>query len=156
MVVVEMEIDEETGMSLEHKQAPITYEGEIIFTVDEKLQSLIQFFVYKGIETFNSCEDNTNGNAWIAFELEDWMFINEIAFRSEPRDLYAFIEEQCEVELRSQDDGEPDENDEYWIEGEHLIWGASVRFPKELLDDFEQLIRFNLEHVDMAPPDSIH
>ena len=33
---------------------------------------------------------------------------------------------------------------------------ASVRFPKELLDDFEQLIRFNLEHVDMGVPDSIH
>jgi len=156
MVVVEMEIDEETGMPLEHKQAPITYEGEIIFTVDEKLQSLVQFFVDKGIETFNSCEDNTNGNAWIQFELEDWMFVNEIAFRSESRDLNDFIEEQCEVLLLSGDDGEPDETGEYWMEGENLIWGASVRFPKDLLKEFEQLIRFNLEHVDMAPPDSIH
>jgi hypothetical protein len=156
MVVVEMEIDEETGMSLEHKQAPITYEGEVIFTVDEKLKSLIQFFVDKGIETFNSCEDNTNGNAWIAFELEDWMFINEIAFSNESRDLNDFIEEQCEVLLLSGDDGEPGENEEYWIEGENLIWSASVRFPKELLEDFEQLIRFNLEHVNMGVPGSIH
>ena len=48
-----MDIDEETGLSLKHKQAPITYEGEEVFSVDDKLQSLIQFFVDKGVETFN-------------------------------------------------------------------------------------------------------
>jgi hypothetical protein len=145
----------EKSMPMDHKQAPITYEDEVIFTVDEKLQSLIQFFVDKGIETFNSCEDNTNGNAWIQYELDDWMFINEIAFRSESRDFYEFIEEQCEVLLLSRDDGELDENDEYWIEGENLIWSASVRFPKEHLEDFEQLIRFTLEHVDLYEPSTI-
>ncbi len=150
-----MDIDEETGMSLKHKQAPITYEDEIIFTVDEKLQSLIQFFVDKGIETFNSCEDNTNGNVWIEFELEDWKFINEIAFLGEFRELIEFIDDVCEVKLLTFDDGHPDENDEYWVEGENLIWSASLRFPKELLEDFEQIIRFNLEHVGMDEPDSI-
>ena len=142
-------------MPMDHKQAPISHGGETIFTVDEKLQSLIQFFVDKGIMTFNSCEDNTNGNAWIEFGLGDWLFINEVAFRSESRDLYEFIEEQSEVKLLSSDDGYPDEDDEYWIEGEDLIWSASVRFPKELLEVFEQLIRFNLEHVDTDKPDSV-
>ena len=140
---------------MEHKQASITYDGEVVFEVDEKLQSLIQFCVDKGIETFNSCEYNTNGNAWIEFELEDWKTINEIAFLSESREFVEFIEGVCEVKLLSFDDGHPEENDEYWIEGENLIWGVSVRFPKELLEDFEQMIRFNLEHVDMDEPDSI-
>lgn len=66
-----------------HKQAPIMYEGEVIFTVDEKLQSLIQFQWDNGINTYNSCEDNVRGTTWIQYELEDWMVINEIAFRSE-------------------------------------------------------------------------
>jgi len=140
---------------MEHKQAPITYDGEVVFEVDEKLQGLIQFLWDKGLTTFNSCEDNTKGNAWIEFELEDWAAINEIAFLSESREFVEFVEEACEVKLLSFDDGHPDENDEYWIEGENLIWSASVRFPKELLENFEQLIRFNLEHVDMDEPDSI-
>jgi hypothetical protein len=140
---------------MEHKQAPITLDGEEIFSVDEKLQGLIQFLWDKGLTTFNSCKDNTNGNAWIEFELEDWMTINEIAFLSESREFIEFIEEVCEVKLLTFDDGHLDENDELYIEGENLIWSASVRFPKELLEDFEQLIRFNLEHVDMDEPDSI-
>jgi hypothetical protein len=150
-----MDIEEEIGDELEHRQAPVTYEGEVFFTVDEKLQSLIQFFVDKGIETFNSCEDNINGNAWIEFELEDWKFINEIAFLSESRELMEFIQAECEVLLLSTDDGHPDENDEYWIEGENLIWSASVRFSEGHLEDFEQMVRFTLDHVGEEGADSI-
>ncbi len=126
---------------MEHKQAPITYEGEVIFEVDEKLQSLIQFLFDNGYETFNSCEDNVEDTTWIQYGLDHWKLINEIAFRSRPHDLYDFIEEHCFVELRSRDDGHPDEDDEYWIEGNSIHWTASVRFPKEFLELFEQLIR---------------
>ena len=132
-----------TRSELEHKQAPIKFEGEVIFSVDKKLQKLIQFFVDNGIETINSCEDNVEGTCWIQYELGAWIEISEIAFRSEPQDLYQFIEEECFVELLSRDDGGPDENDE-WVEGDSLMWTASVRFAKERLRTFEKLIRTTL------------
>ena len=50
---------------LEHKQAPILYEGEVIFKVDHRLQSLIQFYVDHGILTCNSCQDNVGETTWI-------------------------------------------------------------------------------------------
>lgn len=134
------EPDPETG----HKQAPIIVEGEVEFYVDERLQSLIQYLWDKNILTFNSCEDNVRGTTWIEYALVDWIEIEEIAFRSGTRELYEFIQEECEVKLLSCDDGHPDENDDYWIEGENLIWTASVRFPKEYLETFEQYVRATL------------
>jgi len=133
----------------EHKQMPIIDDGEVIFSVDEKLQSLIQFYWDKGFHTWNSCQDNVRDMCWIEYDLEDWIFINEVAFRTEPRDLYEFIDEECEVLLLRHDDGQPDEKGEYWIEGENLDWSASVRFHKELLADFEALIRATL--TDLNP-----
>ena len=67
----------------------------------------------------------------------------EAAFASKNRDLYQFIEEDCEVKLHSLDDGHPDGDDE-WVEGESLTWTASVRFKKRLLPAFEKLIRQEL------------
>ncbi len=132
---------------MEHNQAPITFEDKEIFTVDEKLQSLIQFLWDKDFSTFSSCEDNAAGETWIEYAMEDWIAITEIAFRSKMRDLYDFIETECDVLLLSSDDGQPDDNDEYWIEGENLIWSASVRFGKENLELFEKLIRAVLEEI---------
>lgn len=128
-------------MTLEHKQAPIIHEGEALFEVDEKLQSLIQFFFDNEVTTFNSYQDNVRGTAWIEYELFSWMELVTAAFNDEARELHEFIEEHCEVLLRSCDDGEPDENDEYWIEGDELIWSASVRFNRKLLPKFETLVR---------------
>jgi hypothetical protein len=140
------EPDPETG----HKQAPIFVDGEIEFYVDEKLQSLIQFLWDKNILTFNSCEDNVMDTAWIEYLLFDWMELVDIAFKSENRDLYEFIQEACDVVLLSCDDGHPDENDEYWIEGKEQIWSASVRFPKEHLETFELFMRETLgDDVDL-------
>jgi len=130
-------VSAETG----HKQAPIIVDGEVDFYVDEKLQGLIQFLWDKDILTFNSCEENVIDTTWIEFSLFDWMELVEIAFKSESRDLYDFIQEACDGNLLSCDDGHPDENDEYWIEGEEQIWSASVRFPKEYLGTFEQYVR---------------
>ena len=39
-----MATDEKSATEFQHEQAPITYEGEVIFTVDAKLRSLIQYF----------------------------------------------------------------------------------------------------------------
>lgn len=126
---------------LEHKQTPIVDDGEVIFSVDEKLQSLIQFYWDHEIDTLNSCEDNVGDTCWIEYALKDWMFICDLAFHSDERELYEFVQELCDVRLLSFDDGQPDEKDEFWIEGENLVWTASVRFPKELLPDFEALVR---------------
>ena len=126
---------------LKHIQAPIYEDGEVVFQVDKKLQSLIQHYWDHGIETFNSCENNVRDTCWIQYLLEDWMFINETAFQLKSRGLSDFIVEKCEVLLLNADDGHPDENDDYWIEGENLIWTASVRFPRKLLPEFETLIR---------------
>ena len=62
-------------------------------------------------------------------------------FHGRSYELREFIEGACEVKLHFQDDGFPDENDEFWIEGGSLIWTASVRFPKECLKDFEQMLQ---------------
>ena len=127
-----------------HEQAPIIVNAEVLFWVDEKLQTLIQFLWDNNVKTYNSCEDNVEGTCWVEYQLADWIEISEIAFRSVPQDLYLFIEEECDVKLQSCDDGQPDENDEYWIDGDNLIWTASVRFPKELLPTFESVIKATL------------
>lgn len=135
----------------EHTQVPIFEDGEEIFKVDEHLQSLIQFLWDLGLGTFNSCQDNVRDCAWIEYELGAWMLIVDTAFRSESDDLYRFIEEECEVLLLSCDDGELDENDEFWIEGENLIWSASVRFQKEHISDFEAMLRESFSDSDLEP-----
>jgi len=137
----EIPLMDEPDPETRHKQVPILVDGEVEFYVDEKLQSLIQFLWDKNIFTFNSCEDNVMDTTWIQYSLFDWMELEEIAFKSETRELYDFIQEECEVLLLSRDDGHPDDDDEYWIEGEDLIWTASVRFPKEYLNTFEQYLR---------------
>ena len=139
-----------TRSKAEHKQAPITYDGEVIFSVDKKLQKLIQHFVDNSIETINSCEDDIVGTCWIEFELRDWIGITESAFREEPHHFYEFIVETCDVTLHSQDDGSLDEKENEWIEGENLMWSASVRFPKELLPTFEKFIRATLSDISPA------
>ena len=128
----------------EHKQAPIYADGEVIFSVDEKLQTLIQYLNDNDIYTYNSCEGNVNDTCWIEYYLGSWLEITEMAFRTQSQELYRFIEDACKVLLLSTDDGMLDENDEYWIEGENLIWSASVRFSKELLPDFEALVKSTL------------
>jgi hypothetical protein len=72
------------------------------------------------------------------------MGISSMAFHSKSYDLREFIEEGCHAELLFHDDGYPDENDEYWIRGDNILWNASVRFPKEYLPEFEGLLRKTL------------
>lgn len=138
-----------------HKQAPITDNDEVAFLVDEKLQSLIQFLFDMGFCTYNSCQDNIKNTCWIQFDLNDWITISEIAFRTGTQALYRFIEDECDVQLLSSDDGQLDENDEYWIEGDSLMWSASVRFPKKFILKFENLVRSALlEYGEKEASDS--
>ncbi len=126
---------------IEHKQAPIMQDGEVVFTVDEKLQSLVQYLLDNGFETYHSCEDDIDGMTFVEYAIDDWIAITEIAFRNSNRELYEFILDQCDVLLQPFDDGFPDDGNERWVEGDNLVWIASVTFPSEHLPHFEKLVR---------------
>jgi len=129
----------------EHKQTPIIVDGVVVFSVDKKLQNLIQFLTDNKIHTFNSCQNDELGTCWIEYDLSDWLKISEISFRSESQSLYHFIQDECEVLLTSCDDGYSDEYEDFWHIGDNLIWSASVRFNKNLINKFEEIIRASLE-----------
>ena len=132
-----------------HKQVPITdRDGDTVFEVDEGIHALIQYLYDKGVKTFNSCEDNFDGEdsvqiAWIQFSLDAWMGITSMAFNGNSRELFEFINFACNVDLRPFDDAYIDEDDEIWG-GDNLLWTASVRFNREYLAEFEQLLQETL------------
>ena len=107
--------------------------------IDKGLEDLMATLWCQGITTYNSCIENTlneNGEVttWLEVELNDWQKLVSRAFHTD-KDLYYWIEEFCKVELLCTDDGMPDpEDDDQWIEGDYLVWSASVRFPRKLLD----------------------
>lgn len=144
------EVSKEMNSNLIHKQVPIIENGEEIFKVDEHLQSLMQFFCDKNIITYNSCQDNSGKRIWVEYDLESWIYIKTIAYKSESYELTQFIDEICQTDLLSCDDGHPDDNDEYWIPGKNLIWSASVRFPREFLPEFEALVRDLFDSITIA------
>jgi hypothetical protein len=129
----------------EHKQTPIIVDGVVVFSVDKKLQSLIQFLTDNEINTFNSCQNDELGTCWIEYDLSDWLKVSEISFRSESQSLYNFIQDECEVLLISCDDGYYEDYDEIRHLGDNLIWSASVRFNKKFIPDFEKVVRATLE-----------
>jgi hypothetical protein len=134
-----------------HKQAPIIKDGELVFEVDEKLQSTIQLLLDNWIATFNSCQDNIHGTCWIEFELGGWKYLVNTSFQSPEQLLYTYIEDQCEVKLDFCDSGHFESEDEdVWIEGDELYWSASVRFPKEDIPIFESLLKTTilLDRID--------
>lgn len=107
--------------------------------IDRGLEDLMATLWVQGIKTYNSCIENTldaNGEVttWVEIDLSDWQKLVSRAFHTD-KDLYYWIEEFCRVELLCTDDGMPDpEDDDQWLEGDYLIWTASVRFPRKMLE----------------------
>ena len=107
--------------------------------IDKGLEDLMATLWSQGITTYNSCIENTldeNGEVttWLEVDLADWQKLVSRAFHID-KELYHWVEENCKVNLLSDDDGMLDPEDEdQWIEGDYLIWSASVRFPRKLLD----------------------
>ena len=138
-----------------HKQVPIVDRyGDTVFKVDEGLQSLIQFLFNKGVRTRNSCEDNFDGEdgiqvVWIEFALDAWMGLASMAFHRNAHDLFEFIK-FSQVDLLPGDTSFIDQDGEYW-EGTDLLWSASVRFNREHLAYFEQLLRDTLGGTKASP-----
>jgi hypothetical protein len=133
-----------------HKQTPIIVDGVVVFTVDKKLQSLIQFLTDNEIHTFNSCQNDELGTCWIEYDLNDWLKISEISFQTESQSLYNFIQDECEVLLTSCDDGYYEDYDDIRHFGDNLIWSASVRFNKKFIPEFEEIIRATLEDSNIV------
>jgi len=137
-------------MEHKHPQTPIYFEGDVIFTVDEQLQGLMQYLFDNRVTTFNSCQNNIEDKVWIELSLFDWLIITENAYKQRrTNNFYYFSEDECEVKLLSGDDGQLDEANNEWIEGDNVIWSASVRFPRTLLSEFEALIRTVIDKTPM-------
>lgn len=107
--------------------------------IDKGLEDLMATLWCQGIKTYNSCVENVLNadgevTTWVEIDLADWQRLVNRAYLVD-RELYHWIEEHCDVKLLCTDNGFPDpEDDDQWIEGEYLIWTASVRFPRRLLD----------------------
>jgi hypothetical protein len=136
-------------MSNEHPQAPIYSNNDVVFTVDVKLQALIQYMFDRRIIAFNSSQNNAGGMIWIELSLMDWLAITKNAYtQRKTNDLYYFIEDHCRVALHSDNDGCLDEEKNEWIEGDNVIWDVCIRFPNTLLTEFEKQI---MPVLDMFP-----
>ena len=115
-------------------------------SIDAGLEGLMTGLWHHGARTLNSCVENIPNKdgdiqTWFEVDLNDWTRIVGRALLVN-RDLYDFIEEHCDVQLLSFDlsfdDGCLTEDGE-WIEGDYLMWSASVRFPRQLLDQATEL-----------------
>jgi len=136
----------------EHKQVKTYYKDDQIF-VDEMLQGLIQFFFDNDIYTVNSCQNINGGKVWIEFFYYDWFKIIQVAYKlnlSHEHELYYFAQENCNVNLHANDDGYLDEANDEWVEGNEIMWTASIRFPAPLLSKFEELIRNVVSHKEFS------
>jgi hypothetical protein len=131
-----------------HKQVPVLcrHSGEHLFSVDENLKPLIQFFWNNGIYTDNSCEQNVAIDdsgipcVWVSFEQESF---NELLRRDYANNnaspLGEFLYEHSKRDVCWQDDGHPNADDTDWIPGPELFFSVSVRFLPENLATFERL-----------------
>ena len=77
--------DDLLGHALKHQQVPnMDSDADTVFEADAGIHNLIQYLYDKGIKTFNSCEDNFDGEdslqiVWVQFSLDAWMGITAMA-----------------------------------------------------------------------------
>lgn len=133
----------------EHKQVEVEIDG-YSFTVDEGLEDIIKIFFHWSIETCNSCIDN-NDKIWIEFrEFYDWKIFmqlvlhdmhNNIARDNDYEEtLWYFIEENANVTLVTGEEIIFDPNNRDTVMGIGVVdISVSLRFPKELLNEFKEL-----------------
>jgi len=90
---------------------------------------------------------------WIEFFYYDWFKIIQVAYKlnlSHEHELYYFAQENCNVNLHANDDGYLDEANDEWVEGNEIMWTASIRFPAPLLSKFEEVIRNVVSHKEFS------
>lgn len=130
-----------------HNQIEITIYEDYIIEVDEGLEEIIENFFHWDIPTISSCVDN-NGSIWIAFpNYHDWEKFLQLALKrsnesisEENHDLWSFIQEYGQISLPFQEAVVNDPNHEGNVIGLGVVdISVSLRFPKELLNDFKEL-----------------
>ena len=126
-------------------------------SVDAGLASTLEMVWKEGYITYNSCEDNF-GELWIEFDMNSFHRLVQRAHDSyKDADSYTenlgeFLETSCETRTTWNDDGYPNDEDE-WISGETIELYISVRFDRGLLDTFTRL--FTLAHASPLQKDNL-
>ena len=123
-------------MDSKHKQVSVDYFGDII-EVDEGIVDLLQMIWKSGFDTLLSCEDNIDNCIWINFELSDFKRIMKSAYSMKREGgIYDFVQEKSHsIYFHFHDDGCTDETDN-WIQGDNLYFDVSLRFNKDLKNEF--------------------
>jgi len=130
-----------------HPQIEVLYDGYQI-SVDEDMVDLLQLIWKEGYKTNNSCQDINEGKVWIHFEsVDDFHDILQKAYTYDLRlnkslcedTLWQFFQDNVSNEINIDDNGHPDEDDDLWIPGSKVLLSVSIRFDKELKDDFTKL-----------------
>ena len=140
-------------MATDHKQVEITTQFAKL-EVDEGIAPLIEALHAAGAWTWNSCEHQAHRGdfAWVELDLWGFMDLNQRAWTRvkehyETRDsydpefanLHGWMEEECEQTFGYEDNGTIDENDT-WVDGDELGYSVSLRFPREEIALFIELL----------------
>ncbi len=135
-----------------HEQVRFSVDGDFEICVDRGMEDIIRVLFHWGCHTINSCIDN-NGSVWIEFEsFGDSRRFMKLALRNcnqinggpdgfQRETLWDFIEEYGHFELLFDEEviDDPDEENTVIRTGQ-LQEGVSLRFDKDLLEDFRRLI----------------
>lgn len=111
----------------EHKQVSVKDNRGYTVEVDEGMVDILKLFWDRDFDTVMSCEDN-NGTIWINFWLSAFKEFARAAIYCQDDSLYNFLIYKCDTTILFDD-----ENDE-----ERVEFSVSVRFDKELRDEFMQ------------------
>lgn len=130
-----------------HKQVTVKYLNDFDeIEVDEGMVEILKMIWDQCYDTINSCEDNF-GKIWIQFHyMEDFQVLVQVAHTFSIKNkkkpyLIDFLEDHCDIRINIWDDGYligEDDNEEY-ITGKNTLLTPSIRFKKELKDEFIKL-----------------
>jgi hypothetical protein len=132
-----------------HKQIEVNIDENFQILVDEGLEDIIKNFFHWEIETCNCCIDY-KGLIWIEFcDYEDWKQFLQLTLRNNlevngtdhvRETLWEFLQEKAKVNLVFDEQVIEDPNNEENLLGTGvLVICVGLTFPKELLQDFEDL-----------------
>ncbi|MCK9150702.1 hypothetical protein [Methanobacterium alcaliphilum] len=133
-----------------HKQVDLKINDDFFISVDQGMEDIIRNFFRWEIETCNSCIDY-KGSVWIEFcEYADWEKFLQLTLRnniavkgydSKKETLWDFLQEKSKVNLVFDEELmiDPNQEDNYIGTGV-LIICVGLKFPKELLNEFSELL----------------
>ena len=133
-----------------HKQVELKVDDDFYIQVDEGMEDIVKNFFHWEIETCNSCIDY-KGSVWIEFcEYKDWEQFLQLALRNkimasgktpEKETLWDFLQEKSRVNLVFDEELIEDPNNEEETIGTGiLIICVGLKFPKELMVEFRELL----------------